>query len=57
MTSYRIGKAPFKSHRSNVGYRGLLHRVFGKRFRIKRHFVFVSAHKMKEKTDDASTAH
>lgn len=32
----RIGKAPYKSHRSNVGYRGLLHRIFGKKLRIPR---------------------
>ncbi len=29
-TGYGIKrKAPYKSHRSNVGYRGLLHRIFG----------------------------
>jgi len=40
--SYRIGKAPYKSHRSNVGYRGLLHRIFGKKLVIKRTLVFGS---------------
>ena len=33
---YTIGQKPYRSHRSNVGYRGLLHRIFGNKLVIPR---------------------
>ena len=40
MHSYKVGRAPYKSHRSNVGYRGLIHRILGRQFVIPRRLKF-----------------
>jgi len=54
----RLGKRPYKSHRSSVGYRGLIHRVLGKRFIIKRKYKFdLRDHKKKQNGGGISMHH